>query len=266
MIRNHRKECTSVQEAIFYRDQEAAYRTWLAKHPDGWVLNTNRRPSNRYLILHRTSCHTISQYRQHEGTEAFTGGRYAKACATHPGALLAWIKERGFDTFTGFCSACKTSEDSLNTAAASGSGIASEPPGSPGEDDAWREGQIRIRRGQAKFRAKLLKAYGQQCAVTGTKLEALLEAAHIAPHAGGTDYRVTNGLLLRADIHTLYDLHHLSVDAQGKIHLSKEARRTEYKVYHGTFVRPPLTEASKPAAQNLADRHGRFLSAEAARE
>src|SRR5690349_8345330 len=78
MTRNDRRECTSVQEAIFYRDQEAAYRAWLAKHPDGWVLNTNRRPNNRYLILHRTSCHTISQYRQHEGTEAFTGGRYAK--------------------------------------------------------------------------------------------------------------------------------------------------------------------------------------------
>jgi hypothetical protein len=58
-------------------DDDAAYLDWLAEHPDGFVINTGRRPSAAYLVLHRTSCSTIS------GTPArgstFTG-EYTKVC------------------------------------------------------------------------------------------------------------------------------------------------------------------------------------------
>lgn len=250
-------------EAIFFREEEAAYQEWLASHPDGWVLNTKRTPDSRYLILHRAHCHTINEYRQHEGRAAFTGGRYAKVCAEHPSALLSWVKQRGFDTFTGFCTSCKTSEDSLVMATANDLVVtlanASE---NPGDDDARREGQIRVRRGQAKFRAKLLKAYEGRCAVTGTKLALLLEAAHIVPHAFKADYRLANGLLLRADIHTLFDLYHLSVDDNGQVHLSKELQQTDYIGYHGMMSQFPSNAALQPSIGNLAVRHERFLKAE----
>ena len=145
---------------------------------------------------------------------------------------------------------------------ADGPGKDELPPGSPGEDDVWREGQIRVRRGQAEFRAKLLDAYGRKCAVTRTLLEPLLEAAHIVPHAEQTDYRETNGLLLRSDIHTLYDLYHLSIDERGTVHLSRMAMQTEYRSWHGKQIYMPDKTSVAPSPMNLASRHRRFLQRE----
>ncbi|MGJ0223511.1 HNH endonuclease, partial [Streptococcus pyogenes] len=81
-------------------------------------------------------------------------------------------------------------------------GALPESDGSPGADDARRLAEIKVRRGQAEFRQTLLAAYNRRCAVTGCAITDLLEAAHIVPHSEETNYRVTNGLLLRSDIHT----------------------------------------------------------------
>ena len=71
---------------------------------------------------------------------------------------------------------------------------------------------IKIRRGQSSFRRGLIKRYGSRCLVTGCKLEALIEAAHIAPYRNASHNDLTNGLLLRADIHTLFDLYLMQID------------------------------------------------------
>lgn len=137
---------------------------------------------------------------------------------------------------------------------------------SPGADDLRRLGTIWVRRGQSRFRANLIGAYSGKCAVTGSRIEELLEAAHIIPHAEGADYRVSNGLLLRADIHTLYDLHLLSVDERYRVHLSKRLMLTDYRTHHGSELRAlPATSAQQPSAMYLQARHARFLEAEAAR-
>ncbi|SDD84060.1 HNH endonuclease [Sanguibacter gelidistatuariae] len=65
--------------------------------------------------------------------------------------------------------------------------------------------QIRLRQGQPAFRNKLLKAYRRSCAVTGTTTDAVLEAAHILPYRGVHTNTLSNGILLRADVHTLFD-------------------------------------------------------------
>ncbi|HZZ18730.1 MAG TPA: HNH endonuclease signature motif containing protein, partial [Opitutaceae bacterium] len=67
-------------------------------------------------------------------------------------------------------------------------------------------GQIVRRRGQKEFRESLLVAYDQRCAITNCDAVDALEAAHIIPYQGSATNNVTNGLLLRADIHTLFDL------------------------------------------------------------
>ena len=64
---------------------------------------------------------------------------------------------------------------------------------------------ICIRRGQPAFRAALLVAYGGRCAITDCDVEDVLEAAHISPYRGLSSNHASNGLLLRADIHTLFD-------------------------------------------------------------
>jgi hypothetical protein len=65
---------------------------------------------------------------------------------------------------------------------------------------------IVLRQGQWGFRERLLAAYQRACAVTGCDVVEALEAAHIIAYLGPKTNYVTNGLLLRADIHTLFDL------------------------------------------------------------
>jgi len=72
--------------------------------------------------------------------------------------------------------------------------------------------QIKARRGQPQFREALLNRYASRCVVTGCEIVALLEAAHINPHRSENDNHPANGLLLRADIHTLFDLHLLGIE------------------------------------------------------
>jgi hypothetical protein len=60
------------------------------------------------------------------------------------------------------------------------------------------------RRGQQKFRKALIAAYSGRCAISGCPVAPLLEAAHITSYLGPDTNSITNGLLLRADLHTLW--------------------------------------------------------------
>ncbi len=71
---------------------------------------------------------------------------------------------------------------------------------------------IAWRRGQPEFRRKLLEAYGRRCAITGCSSEEVLEAAHIEPYSKTKNNNPTNGILLRADIHTLFDCDLIGID------------------------------------------------------
>lgn len=68
------------------------------------------------------------------------------------------------------------------------------------------------RQGQQAFRLALLEAYENKCAMTGCRVVDVLEAAHIHRYMGKETNLVSNGLLLRADVHTLFDLNLVSVD------------------------------------------------------
>ncbi|WP_218058316.1 HNH endonuclease [Burkholderia singularis] len=122
---------------------------------------------------------------------------------------------------------------------------------------------ISSRRGQWQFRAQLLSAYRGACAITGTRILALLEAAHIVPHAQVTDYSTKNGLLLRADIHTLYDEHLLSIDARCTVHLSRALENTEYwKLHRQRLKIVPERSQDAPSQYSLERRHALFLEKE----
>ncbi|MFS1702735.1 HNH endonuclease [Alteromonas sp. AMM-1] len=91
--------------------------------------------------------------------------------------------------------------------------------------------EIKTRRGQPAFRKDLLTAFNSRCCVTGCKVEAILEAAHIISHSEETNYSVNNGLLLRADIHTLFDLDLISLDHNGIVHIHRDLKGSEYDMY-----------------------------------
>ena len=70
---------------------------------------------------------------------------------------------------------------------------------------------IRPRLGQGAFRALITDAYGRRCAVTRERTLPVLEAAHIRPYSEGGGHEERNGLLLRRDIHTLFDRGYVTV-------------------------------------------------------
>lgn len=113
---------------------------------------------------------------------------------------------------------------------------------------------IAAREGRDKFRTALLEAYGGRCAVTGYDAPDTLQAAHIFPYMGPATNRVTNGLLLRADIHLLFDrgaitVHERTYEVLVKPHLE----RTEYSAVLGGHLRLrlPRLVRDRPATAAL---------------
>ena len=92
---------------------------------------------------------------------------------------------------------------------------------------------IKARRGQSKFRRDLLNAYNCKCAITGCAVDSVLEAAHISPYLGKHTNLVGNGILLRADIHMLFDLGLLGFNCQYTVIVSKELEGSAYWQYNG---------------------------------
>lgn len=116
------------------------------------------------------------------------------------------------------------------------------------------------RQGQGEFRRKLLEAYNHQCSVTGCNAEPALEAAHIIPYKGAETNRIANGLSLRADIHTLFDLHLLSIHPEThKIVISPELMATSYIKYEGQSVSLPKQKAAQPDPVAVAKHYELFL-------
>ncbi|MGW4383636.1 HNH endonuclease [Kitasatospora sp. NPDC004531] len=75
-----------------------------------------------------------------------------------------------------------------------------------------RERVVRARVGQDAFRARLLEQHGAACAFTGPAPATVLEAAHLYSYAAEGEHHDNGGLLLRRDVHRLFDLGHLAVD------------------------------------------------------
>lgn len=74
--------------------------------------------------------------------------------------------------------------------------------------------EIHARRGQKRFRKKLLDTYNRKCAITNCEIVEILEAAHIYSFKGSETDKVPNGILLRSDIHTLFDLGLITINPE----------------------------------------------------
>jgi predicted restriction endonuclease len=111
------------------------------------------------------------------------------------------------------------------------------------------------RRGQPEFRKKLLEAYGNRCGVTGCDCVDVLEAAHVYPYRGPDTNHVCNGLLLRSDLHTLFDLGLIGIDCENyTIVIADSLRETIYGDLAGKQLRLPANSAHYPNS-DLLKRH-----------
>ena len=118
---------------------------------------------------------------------------------------------------------------------------------------------IVLRRGQRDFRLALLEAYQGKCAITGCDIPDILEAAHIVPYRGVDTNDVRNGLLLRSDLHTLFDCGLLSIDSKTmSVLLAKRILRTSYRALAGKKLRTPKLAVQHPS-KHAIDAHRQTL-------
>ncbi|MEO0505083.1 MAG: HNH endonuclease [Bacteroidota bacterium] len=92
------------------------------------------------------------------------------------------------------------------------------------EPEYSRKYLTKVRLGQGAFRVKLTDAYHRRCAISGEKTLPVLEAAHIKPYAESGPNFIANGVLMRADLHKLFDSGYITITKNLKIEVSKKIR------------------------------------------
>jgi predicted restriction endonuclease len=108
------------------------------------------------------------------------------------------------------------------------------------------------RRGQPAFRKALINAYEGKCSITGCDASDTLEAAHITPYMGDHTNTVQNGLLLRADIHTLFDIGKITISQSDfRVILHHDLREGYYKLLHGKLISMPKDKSAWPSKAAL---------------
>ena len=111
----------------------------------------------------------------------------------------------------------------------------------------------KVRIGQGAFRLSVIEAYHKRCAITGEKTLPVLEAAHIRPYAESGPNYIDNGLLLRSDMHKLFDEGYITITPGLKIEVSSRIKEEflngkEYYQYHGKdLLALPNLEQNKPS-------------------
>lgn len=126
------------------------------------------------------------------------------------------------------------------------------------ESNGFGKPQIVLPRlGPGLFRVLVKEAYSRKCAITGERTLPVLEAAHIKPYSVVMRHEVSNGLLLRADLHKLFDEGYITVDPHDRrVVVSKRIKEEfengkEYYGLEGRVLREPLEPWAKPLKENL---------------
>lgn len=116
-------------------------------------------------------------------------------------------------------------------------------------DETYRDARARmmrkaiVREGQPAFRRHLLRVYEGQYAVTECAIPELLEDAYRRPYTGSWHSRACYGLLLRTEIHTLFDKGLLWIDNDYGVCLAPVIMRSEYNALQGKSLRLPVSFA-----------------------
>lgn len=114
----------------------------------------------------------------------------------------------------------------------------------------------RRRLGQGAFRLLVVDAYGRKCAVSGEKALPVLQSAHIRPVTQGGEHRIDNGLLLRSDIHTLFDRGYVTITPHGQFRASRRLKidydnGEPYYAMEGAPVALPSLQSARPSHEFL---------------
>lgn len=107
---------------------------------------------------------------------------------------------------------------------------------------------VLVRRGQGRFRQNLLDIYDRKCAITGCIVEKVLDACHVVDFSISGNNSINNGVLLRTDLHTLFDDGSLKINPETlTIEISHELEESEYWSLHGQGLKSNFI----PSKENL---------------
>lgn len=130
-----------------------------------------------------------------------------------------------------------------------------------GEDDLSNrfgaEQIVHPRLGQGAFKVLVTEAYRRRCAISGEKTLPVLDAAHIRPYSQNGPHAPSNGLLLRKDLHVLFDRGYITVGEDLHIEVSKRIKEDygngrEYYAFQGKeLAEIPNSLAERPAKEFL---------------
>ena len=115
----------------------------------------------------------------------------------------------------------------------------------------------KARLGQGAFRVLVTDAYSRRCAMTGEKTLPVLESAHIKPYASSGPHSVNNGLLLRSDLHKLFDLGYITlttdyhVEVSNRIKEEYENGRDYYALQGKSLISLPHEPLYRPSRQYI---------------
>jgi putative restriction endonuclease len=111
--------------------------------------------------------------------------------------------------------------------------------------------------GQGSFRIVVTDAYDHRCALTGERTLPVLDAVHIKPYSVHNRHEVSNGMLMRSDLHRLFDEGYITIDPlDRRIQVSSRIREEfengkEYYKLHGQPVRDPKQAVYRLDVENL---------------
>ena len=155
-------------------------------------------------------------------------------------------------------------------AASNSAGVRDKQLAYRGQDERYGPPRlVKPRRGQGAFRLAVTDAYSRQCAISGGRVLPALEAAHIRSYAEGGEHDVANGLLLRRDIHSVFDAGYITFDDDLRMVVSDTVRTVfnngnEYRRLHGVRLNAPADPALRPKLEHLRwhrdERFERFVA------
>lgn len=126
-------------------------------------------------------------------------------------------------------------------------------------DSSQRYGQpttIMPRLGQGSFRVIITDVYNRRCAITQERTLPVLEAAHIKPYNLNGPHEISNGILLRSDLHKLLDKGYITFTPEHHLEVSRRIREEfengrDYYALHGNKLRLPQNTDSWPKPEYL---------------
>ncbi len=111
------------------------------------------------------------------------------------------------------------------------------------------------RPGQQEFKEYLKETYGYKCLISGCEIGEIIEAAHIIPYRSIESHDVANGLLLRVDLHRLFDAHLIAIHPTTRKVLISEQIAKDYQDIRGIKIESRLTDEDANKQQDALRYH-----------